>query len=65
MGIDCFDIPDLRPRHTQKTMLYLNDLFAYDIILKFHQQVVDLTNNTGRGIFNGKYGKIRTALIDR
>ena len=50
--------------HTQQAVLNADNLFPHNIMFKLHQQVIDFTHHAGRGILNGKYGKIRTAFIN-
>ena len=64
MGIDSFDLFHLRAGQCQQAVFDGDHLLSHDVVFEFHQQIVDFIDNARRGIFNGKYGKIRTAFIN-
>ena len=63
-GIDSFDLFHLRAGQCQQAVFDGDHLLSHDVVFEFHQQIVDFIDNARRGIFNGKYGKIRTAFIN-
>ena len=65
MGVYRPDLLLLCPRNRQQTMFDADDLLPDDIILKFHQQIIDLTDDPRRGIRDPLPGNIGPALRDR
>ena len=65
MGIYCFDFGQIRSRQTKQTVFNFDNLLTDNIVFKFYQQIINLTDHTRCGIFNRQNSKIRTAFIDR
>ena len=55
------DVGQLCPRQSEQRVLYANDLLPDDVIVVFHQQIIDLTDKSRRRIFDRQHGKIRHA----
>ena len=58
MGVDRADMGKGCAGKSHEHMLTGNDLLAHDHMVVLCEQVVNILDNTGCGIFNGEYGKV-------
>ncbi len=64
MGVDRPYLFLLRTGHSQQTMFDPDDLFPDNIILKLHQQIIDLTDDSRRGILDRQHREVRPPFLD-
>ena len=63
MAVNMGQFADFRARHGQKMVMHPVKMLADDVQVGIRQQMVDVGDPPGDGIFDGNHGQPRTAVM--